>query len=198
MALILGRRVQRSVDLTRPSGPSMLCPDVFLRWLTICDNGTSRHWSTGEKSGLVEAVMPSKEEPGEMEGEVCPETMGQLAPTESISPKEHLTSRKCVCVCVCVCVLVAQCVQLFVTPWTAAHQAPLSMEFSRQEYWRGLLTPSPGDHPDPGTEPQSPALQVDSSPSEPPGKPLETLYRMEINKWIFGSVVSRTNQLRFC
>ena len=103
MALILGGRVQRSVGLTRPSGPSMLCPDVFLRWLTICDNGTSRHWSTREKSGLVEVVTPSKEEPGEME-EVCPETMSQLAPTESISPKEHLTSRKRVCVCVRACV----------------------------------------------------------------------------------------------
>ena len=48
------------------------------------------------------------------------------------------------------------------TPWTAAHQAPLSMEFSRQEYWSGLSFPSPGDHPDSGIEPGSPALQVDS------------------------------------
>ena len=135
--------------------------------------GHHGHWSTREKSGLVETVTPSKEEPGEMEGEVCPEAMSQLAPTESISPKEHLTSRKCVCVCVCV--LVAQFVQLFVTPWTAAHQAPLSMEFSRQEYWREFPTPSPGDHPNPGIEPQSPELQVDSLPSEPPGKPLETV-----------------------
>ena len=45
-----------------------------------------------------------------------------------------------------------------VTPWTVAHQAPLSMGFSRQEYWRGLPFPSPGDLPDPGTEPTSPAL----------------------------------------
>ena len=47
-------------------------------------------------------------------------------------------------------------------PWTVAHQAPLSMGFSRQEYWSGLPCPSPGDLPDPGMEPRSPALQVDS------------------------------------
>ena len=59
----------------------------------------------------------------------------------------------------------------FETPWTIALQAPLSMEFSRQEYWRGLPFPSPGDVSDPGMEPGSPVLQVDSVPSEPPGKP---------------------------
>ena len=58
------------------------------------------------------------------------------------------------------------------TPWTVAHQAPLSVGFSRQEYWSGLLCPSPGDLPDPGIEHESPALQVDSLPSELPGKPL--------------------------
>ena len=58
-----------------------------------------------------------------------------------------------------------------VTPWTAAHQAPLSMAFSRQEYWTGLPFPSPGDRPDPGIEPRSLALQADSLLSEPPGRP---------------------------
>ena len=62
-------------------------------------------------------------------------------------------------------------VQLFVTPWTVAHQAPPSMGFSRQEYWSGLPLPSPGDLPDPGTEPGSPTLQADALTSEPPGKP---------------------------
>ena len=57
------------------------------------------------------------------------------------------------------------------TQRTVAHQGPLSMEFSRQEYWSGLSFPSPGDLPDPRIEPQSPALKVDSLPSEPPGKP---------------------------
>ena len=58
-------------------------------------------------------------------------------------------------------------VQLFATPRTIAYQAPLSMEFSRQEYWSGLPFPSPGDLPDPGIKPGSPALQANSLPSEP-------------------------------
>ena len=52
-----------------------------------------------------------------------------------------------------------------------ACQAPLSMEFSRQEYWRGLPFPPPGDLPDPGIEPRFLALKADSLLSEPPGKP---------------------------
>ena len=59
------------------------------------------------------------------------------------------------------------CVRLFATPWTVAHQAPPSMGFSRQEYWSGLPFPSPGDLPDPGIKPRSPALALTS---EPPGK----------------------------
>ena len=61
-------------------------------------------------------------------------------------------------------------VRLFTTPWTVAYQASPSMGFSRQEYWSGLPFPSPGDLPDPGIEPGSPALQADTLPSEPPGK----------------------------
>ena len=67
------------------------------------------------------------------------------------------------------------CVRLFVTPWTEALQAPLSMGCSRQEYWNGLPFPPPGDLPDPGTKPMSPvspALQEESLPTEPPGKPI--------------------------
>ena len=66
-------------------------------------------------------------------------------------------------------------VLLFVIPWTVAHQAPLTMGISRQEYWSGLPWPPPGDLPDPGTEPESPAspaLQAGSLPAEPPGKPI--------------------------
>ena len=62
-------------------------------------------------------------------------------------------------------------VRLFATPWTVARQAPLSMGFSRQEYWSGLPFPSPGGLPNPGIEPGSPALQADALSSEPPGKP---------------------------
>ena len=57
-------------------------------------------------------------------------------------------------------------VWLFVIPWTVAYQAPLSMEFSKQEYWSGLPFPSPWDLPDPGIKPGSPALQADSLPTE--------------------------------
>ena len=67
-------------------------------------------------------------------------------------------------VCVCVCVSHSGHIQLFATPWTVAHQAPLSMKVSRQEYWSGLPFPSPGHHPDPGIKPRSSALQVDSLP----------------------------------
>ena len=62
-------------------------------------------------------------------------------------------------------------VQLFMTPWTVAYQAPLSMGFFRQGYWSGLPFPSPGNLPDPGIEPGSPTLQADALQSEPPGKP---------------------------
>ena len=61
-------------------------------------------------------------------------------------------------------------IRLFATPRTVVHQAPLSMEFSRQEYRSVLPLPSPGDLPDPGIEPGYPALQADALPSEPPGK----------------------------
>ena len=55
---------------------------------------------------------------------------------------------------------------------TVVHQALLSMEFSRQEYYSGLPFPSPGDLPYPGIKPRSPAFQADSLPTEPPGKPI--------------------------
>ena len=62
-------------------------------------------------------------------------------------------------------------VWLFAIPWTVAHQAPPSTEFSRQEYWSGLPFPSPVDLPNPDIEPGSRTLQADSLPTEPPGKP---------------------------
>ena len=62
-------------------------------------------------------------------------------------------------------------VQLCVTPWTVACQASLSMEFSRQEYWSGLPFPSPGDLPDPGIKPVSPALAGRFFTTEPPEEP---------------------------
>ena len=61
----------------------------------------------------------------------------------------------------------------FVTPWTVACQAPLSMGFSRQEYWSGLLFPPPEDLRDPGIEPESPALAGRFFTTAPPGKPYQ-------------------------
>ena len=81
-------------------------------------------------------------------------------------------------------------VQLFATPWTVAQQASPSMGFSRQEYWNGLPFPSPGDLPDPGIEPRSPAWQADALTSEPCRKgrgnkqPLHQSERREWKGWL--------------
>ena len=76
-------------------------------------------------------------------------------------------------------------VRLFVTQWTIACQAPLSMGFSRQEYWNGLPFLSPGDLPNPGIEPRSPALQTGALPSEPPGNPERFLRLSSIHFILF-------------
>ena len=73
----------------------------------------------------------------------------------------------------CMCAQLLSHVGLFGITWTAAHKAPLSMGFSRQEHWSGLPFPPPGDLPDPGTEPKSlvsPALAGGLFTTEPPGK----------------------------
>ena len=89
-------------------------------------------------------------------------------------------SEKVLCICINIHRLSRfSCVRLCTTPWTIARQAPPSMGFSRQEYWSGLPFPSPGDLPDLGIEPRSPALQADALTSEPPGKPLTTVENME-------------------
>ena len=72
----------------------------------------------------------------------------------------------------------------FAIPWTVACQAPLSMEFPRQEYWSGLPFPSPGDLPNPGIKPVSPELTDGFFPTEPPEKPKEvymSLFNQHIN-----------------
>ena len=82
-------------------------------------------------------------------------------------------------------------VRLFATPWTVAQQAPLSVEFSKQEYWSGLLFSSSGDLPNPGIEPKSPALQADSVMSEPPGKPYRFINSLK-------KIKLRINGIMFC
>ena len=83
--------------------------------------------------------------------------------------------------CMCVCQLLS-CVLRFAAPRTVASQAPLSMGFSRQEYWSGLPFPSPRDLPNPGIEPGSPTLQTDSLLCEPQGKPLSLLGLPQVPK----------------
>ena len=80
-----------------------------------------------------------------------------------------MTEHACVHVCMYVCheVKLLSRVRLFATPWTVAYQASLSMGFSRQENWSGLLFPSSGDLPNPGIEPRSPTLEADALTSEP-------------------------------
>ena len=83
-------------------------------------------------------------------------------------------------------------VQLCVTPWTVACQAPLSMGFSRQEYWSGLPFPSPGDYTDPGMElvsPVAPALAGRFFTTEPPGKSYNTIFFVFFTPWVW---LSRT------
>ena len=70
-------------------------------------------------------------------------------------------------ICVCVCESLSRA-PVSVTPWTITRQVPLSLEFSRQEYWSGLPFPSPGNLPNTGAEPRSSGLQADSLPYEPP------------------------------
>ena len=76
----------------------------------------------------------------------------------------------------------------FVTPWTVACQAPLSMGLSWQEYWSGLPFPSPGDLPDPGIETTSPALAGGFFTTVPPGKPKRNMLKAgycycELSQW---------------
>ena len=87
-----------------------------------------------------------------------------VSPTLALTDRFITTEPLGKCFDYTTCVLVTQSCS---TPWTVAHQAPVSMEFSRQEYWSGLPSSSPGDLPDPGIKPGSPALQADSLPFEP-------------------------------
>ena len=96
---------------------------------------------------------------------------------------------------------VAQSCPTHCDQWTVAHQAPLSMGFSRQEYWSALLFPSPGDLPDPGIEPRSPTLQADAAAAaakshqscptlcdptdgSPPGSPVPGILQARTLEWV--------------
>ena len=91
--------------------------------------------------------MPRTEAPGGLKPMGLQESRTRLC--DSTITRQQRVRQNIVCVCACV----LSHVQLFVTPWTVAHQAPLSMGFSRQEYWSGLPCPLPGDLLDPGIKP---------------------------------------------
>ena len=108
--------------------------------------------------------------PGDGEGQ------GGLACCSSWGRKEsdttgqlNTTTSYCISMSVRACLVAQSC--LFVTAWTMARQAPLSMEFSRKEDWNGLPFPPPGDLPDPGIKPMSPALAGRFFTTDPSGKP---------------------------
>ena len=109
-------------------------------------------WTTKEnlrvRRHLAQSIkQPMRKNPGSQEPWV---PIPILTPLQNYMNLTFCKISACVCVCSCFCH-----VQLFATLWTTAHQAPLSMGFSRQEYWNGLPYPPPGDLPDPGTEPVS-------------------------------------------
>ena len=83
----------------------------------------------------------------------------------------------------CVCVSCSVMSDSFVTLWTVARQAPLSMGFSKQGHWSGLPFPSPRDLPDPGVKPKPPALQADSFLSEPPAFPKSCKKNLQKRIW---------------
>ena len=112
-------------------------------------------------------------------GEIC-DQLGSKGPRALWKfPRKHY-------LCVCFSHLV---VPDSATSWTVAHQTPLSIEFSRQEYWSRLSSSSPGDLPGPGIEPWSPALWAVSLPSDPPGKP---------RKHYLLLLLSRFSHVRLC
>ena len=130
-------------------------------WTTACQAPLSMGFSRQEYWSEVPCYSPGDlPDPGiKLTSLVSPALAGRFLTTSATWEALYLSS-----------VQSLSRVRLFVTAWTVASQAPLSMAFSRQEYWRGLPLPPPGDLPDPGIEPRSPALQADSLLSESSGK----------------------------
>ena len=139
-------------------------------------------WCIGERERDSGGRGRAQERASEQEKEEITEMQRNVKLKGRDNCIQHLLTVRCKCqalsrVCVCggVCIsmdthaLSRSVVSNSAAPWTVACQAPLSMEFSRQEYWVGLPCPPPGDLPNPGVEPGSPTLQADSLPSEPPG-----------------------------
>ena len=94
----------------------------------------------------------------------------------------------CVCVCVCVCELLNR-IWLFATPWTVAHQAPLSMEFSRQEYWSGVPCPPPGNLPTQGLKAGVPHCRQIPYHLNHQGSPFSSIHHVEILEGLIFKVI---------
>ena len=107
---------------------------------------------------------------------LCPPSPSMLLQMQNFILFMASSSPVCINICIYICVhaQLLICVQLFVTPWSVAHQVSLSMEFSRQEYWSRFPFTTPRDLSYPGIKPRSPTLQADSLPSEPSRKPIYT------------------------
>ena len=99
-----------------------------------------------------------------------------MCPTLLDTPEA--TYHMCIYIYIYIVVDLLTYVQLFAALWSVAHQAPLSMGFPRQEYWSGLPLSSPGDLPNPGIEPTSPALAGGFFTTEPPWKPIYMYEKM--------------------
>ena len=140
--------------------------NCYLIWGGGAGLSTSRDIYTGQKEDRDHGI--SKEEKALQGKKQIAQQNRKVSPCgEKVTPYQlH----------VCVFLFSLSLIQLFVTPWSAAHQAPPSMGFSRQEYWSGWPFPSPGDLPNPGIEPRSPTLQADILTSEPLGKPYTMLH----------------------
>ena len=127
---------------------SFSTPPLF--WLNVV---TFTLWSGSDSD--------SRSDPTSLSPTFCPQTSSVGSVLTSSEGSDNVVAYSTSPVRTCVSVVVLQSlshVRLFSTPWTVACQVPLSMGFSRQEYWGGLPFPSPGDHPNPGIEPVSPAL----------------------------------------
>ena len=130
---------------------------IQLKWLNTASTTDTVLGNIFSKVNLIKAVSSKQSKKNEIR-------ISYLK-SEFTSKKENFNSFLTGTELVCALKLV--CVWLFATPWTIAHQAPLSMEFSSREYWSGLPFPPPGNLSDPGTELSSSSLQADSLPAEP-------------------------------
>ena len=133
--------------------------------LGVLDSDSPQAWKT-----LLETLVLS---PGAADSGLCEKN--EFMNTKHLAKCLARCELSLIFMCVVTVLELLSDVQLLVTPWTVACQAPLSMGFHRQEYWSGLPCPPPGDLPNPGIEPVSPALQADSLPLHHLGSPSRVL-----------------------